>query len=487
MRPVLWLLVLAALGIVLYAPAASIPYFEDDFGVVLLPTPDDTFHYFSHSWYSAFYRPIPGTLLLLIQRSFGLETWPIRVVNLLGHILLSYLVFAVMRRLGLSSVAACIGSLFLLVSQAASYNVLNNDTTPQILSTLFGSISLWLIYRSKRDEQLQLNGATYALGVALFGFSLLSKETGAFFAPMILLTFFVLARSQVSAGRAVGKALLRFTPFAVLTVAYLWVRSLVGAAYPSSYHEYYGWSIGSHLLTNSGLFLFGLSIPTSTVDAYVAWKSSSIALAYHVFGAVIFALVSLLGLIRSSHARLIRLFLSYAGLSLALLILQARVSEAYLYNALPFCSVLVGIGIGTHVSRGGRSRLIRVPLVALLAFLLVVNVNAVRGKTALMKKNGEKAATLIEEIRPFMDHVPANGRLILYHDQSPGAIVYSTYLRDGFLLLGKNDALRHLLGRPDLEIEVTTDSSVFRRLQEMPGSIVLSDAGGSPMLLRIVE
>ena len=77
MRPILWLLVLAALGIILYAPASSIPYFEDDLGVVYLPAPEEMFHFFSEPWYSAFYRPVPATALLLIQRSFGMETWPI--------------------------------------------------------------------------------------------------------------------------------------------------------------------------------------------------------------------------------------------------------------------------------------------------------------------------------------------------------------------------------------------------------------------------
>ncbi len=73
--------------------------------------------------------------------------------------------------------------------------------------------------------------------------------------------------------------------------------------------------------------------------------------------------------------------------------------------------------------------------------------------------------------------------MILYHDPPNDEIIYSTFLRNGFLLLGKNDVLNDLLERPDLDVEVATDRSLVWTEQEKADCLILTDAGDSIAIL----
>src|SRR6185503_9369486 len=129
-----WLVLLAIFGAVLYGAGLHAGYYADDFLFVHLGRAPRVLSHFVHSGAGThWYRPIEAAILDSIQARFGLETWPIHVLALAGHVALAWLVWAGLVSLGFDRYAAAGGSLVMLVSQAAVSAVVGNDTLSQVM------------------------------------------------------------------------------------------------------------------------------------------------------------------------------------------------------------------------------------------------------------------------------------------------------------------------------------------------------------------
>jgi hypothetical protein len=250
------LLLLLSIGFTLYAPSLNALRFEDDFAAYYDPLPDDPFYFFTHPAQYAFWRPLPGTLLLFTQRHFGHATWPIHVTNVRGHVLCGFTLFVVMRRMGIPSASGRFASLFFVVTQIGAFNVLGNDTSGQVWVVLFGCLAVWFAHIRR-----------YALSTLGLILALLTKETSLVFVPILFLTAVVLRskRSLADFGSLV--------PYTVLTILYFWVRGETGSMNILQGQGSYSWGVGLHNIANLAYFGFGLLLPASTVDAFVALRT----------------------------------------------------------------------------------------------------------------------------------------------------------------------------------------------------------------------
>jgi hypothetical protein len=149
-----------------------------------------------------------------------------------------------------------------------------------------------------------------------------------------------------------------------------------------------------------------------------------------------------------------------------------QVSELYLYNAMPFVSIVVGIGLGKliHV-HGGRRWKQLTAVGALIA--LAVNVAAIQEKASLMDRNGDRAATLLALIQPYLEDVPENGKLMLLNPSSAEP-EYSVFLMNGFHVLDLAVHYIRFIGqRKDLRLEIV-ENARFQPNRVGPDTVVLS-------------
>jgi hypothetical protein len=202
--------------------------------------------------------------------------------------------------------------------------------------------------------------------------------------------------------------------------------------------------------------LFGVQalLPLSSVKIYEAIRLRIgptlvvAALAWVGIAAAVFV-----GLGRLRAGKAVWAIVGCGVLGLLPVVLLNKVSELYLYNSMPFVSMLVGAGLGKLVT-DQRVRPARVVTALLVAALGVTHVLAVRSKVALMRDLGERSSVLLSQLDPYLDLVPANGLLLLVNP-ALGDVEYSVFTANGFNVLNTGfDRLYQLAGRHDFKILV---------------------------------
>jgi hypothetical protein len=491
MKTTLCLLALGLIGFGIYLPGLGIQYYEDDLNFIFDPTPPSFFYYFTHKHpHLGFYRPIEASILSFIQYYCGLNTVPIHIILIILHVCLSSIIFFAVLKLGYSYIQAIIGSLFMLISQANAFAVLSNDTLSQVSGTLFGCISLFFLHTFCSNNELAKNSSEsikyyryYGISVFAFGVALLSKESSiSFFLPLLAIVAAFTIRTPGHTSSAAKKIFTVLLPFFCLVSFYLVVRFLIGASQPGTGDTRYDFHIGINIIKNLLMFLFALVIPASSINAFVAFKNNDI------FRLLIFAFSSLAlisfvvnGLWHSNEKSKIAFIAALVVLSLFPMAMLNHVSELYAYNAMPFLSILVGIGLGEILKSITAHNIIQPVFIILFISFSVSHIVAIQSKIAFMKRNGERAAALINQIGLYIDKIPKKGELLLLNT-SKDAIEYSGFLLRDFNVLNYGQKrIKKVYGREDITIKIV-DHKYDKRSTNRKDSIMLVLVDGSTVL-----
>ena len=469
--PSVWLMVLGLIGSAVYFSGLHIGYYGDDFGYVYPDPAARIFYYFYQpNPYIVNYRPVTSFLLATIQTLFGLATWPIRVTHIFFHVLLCWFLYVFMMRQGLSRLQAMVGSLFLLLSQVNAIAVFSNDTFSQISGTFFGYAALWLLYRSLAPSDNSQGGNRksvhyryYVLSVLAVSISLLAKETSVSF---LLLSFGVILAMNWQAqdwGSTIKTCMIQIFPFALATLLYVIVRLHLGLAQPGGGSAGHNFGIGINVLRNLALFFLAAIVPVSTATTFVLFKKADLVAA----GLVMILSLVFLGLVIHGIRRARpRWFFGLVGglaiVGLFPMMFLMHVSELYLYNSMPFVALLVGASLGGLIESNTTKPARLIASIAIVACFFVSHVVAIQTKAPLMRANGERAADLLEQIRPYTSAVPRNGKLFLVNPASTQA-EYSVFLLNGFNVLkyGEN-MIYQVANRSDFLAEIVEASDVGR-------------------------
>ncbi len=464
LNSVLWLVGMGVIALAVYWPYLNAPYFGDDYQFVFDKPASKILYYFAHrNPQNGFYRPIQASFLAVVQMYKGMQTWPIHLTQIGLHVVLARLVYVVIMSFGFSRLQAGIGAVFMLLSQASVHSVLSNDTLSQVGGTLFGCLSLWFLYRSYGGTndgagpsgwQKRINHKCYIAGVVMLLLSLFSKETSVSF-PLMAVVVVLLANLRITrSASAVTRAVVDLLPYALATGLYLVVRSAVVETRPAFGPDLYNFHIGVNVIRNLAMCAFALLVPVSTVAAFSMLKYRLLV----VFGAVgiltlVFSVLVALGLWRANQRTVIVLMVCFALLGLFPVVLLNHMGELYVYNSMPFVAVLVGIGLGQLWMVVEPERIGRVFLMLAVCLVVASHVVAVRSKARLMDDNGRRTAALLEQVRPFVDNAPPNGRLWLLNPPVE-AVEYSVFHVRGFSVLISALRIPHLWNRPDLEMRI---------------------------------
>ncbi len=457
-----WPVALAVVLVAVYGRGLWIPYFADDFQFIFGPShPRMIDLILQKNPSNRFYRPLEAITLAAIQAHWGVSTLPVHLLALVLHGALCGLVFVTIRREGFGDRAAALGCLVMAVSQANVLAVASVDTLSQIGATLLGCTTLWLLAASgspssgpERDVPGSPTDRGDTLAVVLFVISLFCKETAVSMLPFVLLILALQARGRRNGGRSWLPLTLRTVPYFVAFACYMTLRRVVIGSAPAWGSGRYDLSLGANVIRNVGAMTAAALVPVSSVDLIQALRAGATARA----GIVIVASVILVMMVAwgaSRSPRRVWLVGVAIGFVSALFPMAAlnHVSELYVYNAMPFVTVLIGVGLDS-VLRERRTMLGRALVAALTGLLVINHIGAVQSKTTLMLRNGERASNLVAELKPWVEQLPIGGRLVLVNAPAVEPD-YSVYVMHGLNVLMEGEhGIALLLDRPDIGIRI---------------------------------
>ena len=484
LEPLRWLAILFVAGVAVYAIGLSASYYDDDYQFVFDQSPGWTLGdcFFRNIPGNNLWRPLQASFLWLVQQGAGLNTVPVHATQLALHVLLSWLVFLFLLDLRFARTQAALASLLMLVSQANVHAVSSNDTISQVGSTLFGYLSLWLMFRSLDGRNAasrgRLTGASgYVLSLLSLAVSCLWKESGLAFLPMVIAVIGVLSVREGRA-RALSKVLRLSVPFVVVAVVYVLARSRIVEAQASLGSEKYDFHIGANLVRNAAMFILAAAMPVSTVSAYTAVKSGDALVLAGMIAATVVPFLPVARGLWSSRGRsgVILLLGAFFVIGLFPNVLLNHVSELYVYNSMPVVCALYGIGLGRCLDQARSKRPVYYAFAAFIALVLASHVFAVEGKVSLMKNCGERSDALLSQIEPFLKDVPEGGRLILL-DPCNDEPEYSVFLQKGFGVIRSMPRLNQMAGRDDFAVEIVDRCKVDEASYGADALLLILDGG----------
>jgi hypothetical protein len=456
--------VLVLLCIALYWPNLHAGYFSDDFLFFFDSPPANLYDYFSKMGAAAHaYRPLEAIILTVIQQHFRFETFPIHLASFCAHSALVCIVAAAARRLRMGVIESFLACTFTFFSQVSETTLLGNDTLSQAASTLFGGLSILLLYSAYVDvseEQRPTHPhARLALSVASYGVALFFKETAlGFFMVAMILAAVTASRQPVWRAR-LRRALVLSAPFIVMTLTYFLARFHAGGRYSGG--GVYRIEFGSNVIRNLAEFSLAAFGPFSTVTGAISFQTHNTR--YLVFAALgwTFVVTTLVIGALTSRRKRPSLFLALCAVaSLFPTYLLSHVSELYLYNAMPFLALSMGIALASLFRRG---RWGQIAAISCAALVIGTQIFADRQKAELMRQNGSRAASMMAAIAQFMKEVPPSGEILLVNTAGRKP-EYSVFVLKGFDVLEFGTyKLGPLLGRRDVNVRIMEETDAQKR------------------------
>jgi hypothetical protein len=472
-----WLVLLTVLTVAMYLPSLQIGYYHDNCRSILQPPSSSPWYYWTHSppriEYS--YRPVHYTILLAIQRAYGLNPVPVHMVVLPLSILVCWLIFVFMRTSGFCTAEAALASLFMLVYEVNSAAVLRLDNLNQPLGVTFGLTALWLANRgflhTGRGSPPRLAGWPYALSLAALAMALFTRETLLPYSAMLALVVFLNNRKSGDLRSAIGRSILQIAPYVIVTAIYIAVRLTYVLDQPKFGPGEYDMHLGANIIKNAVLYVIALSMPISTVDMFAAVKTHNFALA-GVFATFTLVWVAAImhGILRSRKRPVALALAAFTVIGWFPVILMNHLSEQWGYTVAPFVTALIGIGAVSLVSAYRKLPAKRALAVALIALALVSHGIAMHRKMMWLKHGNDFAISLRGQINKYALQAPLHSTIWIVN-RPRGEVEYGHYLVRGTGVLC-HTCLDLYCKRPRINYRLV-EPDKFRESDAKPGELIL--------------
>ena len=127
---------------------------------------------------------------------------------------------------------------------------------------------------------------------------------------------------------------------------------------------------------------------------------------------------------------------------------------------MPFVFILIGAGLGKLIELAGTRNPKHFAVTVAVVAMFIIHIDAIRSKTTLMRQNGERAATLLNAIEPYLKLIPRDGQLVLLNPTSH-EVEYSVFRMAGFNVLDDGlGRLKQIAGRNDMDVKIISESSL---------------------------
>jgi len=451
------LIILALLGFATYFSGLTIPYYG-----YYAQNPQQHFSdLFSQNPPNGFFRPIESAFLNVVQTHFRTNALPIHLVALSMHMLLALLIFVFVIDAGFSKLTATLACALMMVSQANVWAVLGNDTLSQVAGTLFGWVSLWLLYRAsfERHDNTHvpkpvLHSRYYCLSVLTFALSLFSKESSTSFFFMLLGILLLRHLAARRSGLRLSRTILQWLPYFIALGLYCGIRCLTPARQPALGSDRYDFHLGLNVVSNLAMLAVGATILISSVTGVLGVMSRDPGMVTLVASSCLLLTgVVGYGLWRSNERFTILAIMSMAVISFFPMAMNNHVNELYVYNSMPFVSILIGIGLGTAVERCSVQPRKADLYVILILLVMASHVVACNKKISLLRHRGERAAKMINTITDYCRTVHSAGTVYVVDAEVEGT-QYEPFIINRVDVLGPGveQLVKYRLGRDDVRV-----------------------------------
>ncbi len=438
----------------IYHHALRIPYFGDDFQWYF-PHPAAMLfgNFLHHAPDNEWYRPLQSTVLSAIQLLWGSDTLPIRIWQLLLQFAAALIIYRALRYWKISAPSAIVAALYFSVMQAATFAVICNDTMSQMMGSLFGILTLWILYRGMERVRLGERFPSWRIIISVITFflALASKETSAGLCLGVFALLWFMEPSKESFARRLGGVSTRIVPFILIGVLYVIMRTTAGSVMPSYGGEsVYQIHLGLNIFKNLALFIFQGVLPFSSAAVmHTIYDRNIGSLAIMLLVTCLLGVAWFYGIWKSPKRRLALYVLGMAVFSVIPAIFLNHVSEVYLYNALPYLAVTFGIAVDYFWELAPKAS--KISFALLLVVVFVTNAIGAIQKTAALAEESDRAQVLMAQMYPIISKLPQDGRLYLVNPVAH-AFDYSVFAMKGFepVMYADPWVLRHTQ-RPDVE------------------------------------
>ncbi|MFA5145953.1 MAG: hypothetical protein WC515_01025 [Candidatus Omnitrophota bacterium] len=452
----------------IYYPGIGHHYFNDDYKFVFENPSSKIFYFFTHTNPGIHtYRPLQAMFAALIQTFFGSATWPMQIVQISLHILLCTFVYRFVVYAGFGRLPAFLSALYMAVGQINVLAVLGNDAFNHIASVFFGALGLFFIYSAHCEPKTERMDLKYYLASLLcFTVSIFMKENGISY---LLIIPFVITCYEIVKGRRFGSLMRSFAltvPFFVIFAIYYIIRSYV--VVPPSHSSQDNYTIGFGFYVIKNLIMQGSSaiMPWSSIDIYFSIISKNVVkITFYFVTTFIFWIIAGYGLMKAKNKAMLAAIGIISVMALFPTFLILHVSEMYTYSAMPYVSILAGIGAGKAIesATGKNRRVLLASIVLIILVMMSVQAIAVRNKAVLMKKSGEESARVVRQIEPWLSKIPENGELVLVNPETRER-EYSLFYLKGFNVIayGAHDILHQKAGRGDFGVSIIEEKELSK-------------------------
>jgi hypothetical protein len=465
--PLHWLL-FVGVGAALYWPGFSAKHFADDFQFIFDDPIRPIWYWLIHSnpYNRLIYRPIEAVTYAAAQAAFGTTTvLPLHLENFFVHAALAWFIVRVAAAAGFTRLQSVLAGLYFLVAEVQVEAVAGLDTFSQVIGAAFGFASVTLLATALWDGTIRTGHwrsaprrAYLVASIVAFLLSLLSKETsfGFFCAAAFLITLWTLRQ-----GARMRTAVRFILPYVMCAGSVIVLRWVIGASEPGVGDARYDFKFDRHIAQNVIEVAAGWVLPIATVDVYQAVGTGDArVLAWGALLTGVLVLTVACGLLWASReereAVVMLLVLAMCAVTPAIFI---HVSELYVYNSMPYISLVVGVGLGSALRRlrwgAFQKQLAGAIAVVGVTSVYAANGIAVREKVLVMRRQGDRAAEMLNEAAEVARTLPPGATLTLRPEPTQMR-KYSVFLTDDFDTI--ETGLRYInriSGRDDIRVRVS--------------------------------
>lgn len=411
-----------------FFPGISGSYYSDDFcyRVHDAATSPIYFLFNKNPLHGSAYRPLEFITLWFTQAISGYDTTLQHSIQILLHLLITFLLYSISQKLGLSKRSSIIASLFMLFSQSSVSAVSSNDTISQLYGTLFGFLSIYILYKDFREESSKKQYHHIILSVLFYAIALFSKELSLGFLITIvsLISYFAIKHNKIKSN------ILKILPFILVTIFYLIFRSSLELSTGQFGSERYDLNIGFNLIKNTILLLVQAFIPFSSADIFIHIKNREFQnLILPILLTLSTIIVPLYGFIKEKRFKELLLLLFFYLSIMSAAIGLNHVSELYTYQVLPIFAIFIGSGYAM-IYKNIQSKKIRQLLNIWITSIIIINISACHSKSNLLTIQGNQGINLHPQLKIIIDDHQINDTL--YFVNKSYTPEYSIYYKREF-------------------------------------------------------
>jgi len=451
----IYLIILAVCSL-LYWPGIFSKMYADDFVWVFdNPSQKLFFHFLNNDANINWYRPVVCSFYAFSQAIWGLNTGFIHLLQIFSHAFLCIIVFELLRKLNLKDSAIFFSICILLTNQSLVAAINGNDTLSQVFSVVFGftsSVFLYFYFIRERKKVF------FVFSVLFLGIALFSKENSVIY--FVVNFFIILYFTKPNGIQGIKNIVTLYMPFVLITLTYLILRFAISNIQPSFGDDIYQFRIGTNIIKNVALFLFALINPVSSAATFSALKTHNYLVLISVVILSGFTILILCYYCKSI-LKSVFLWVMIGALLFSLfpMLMLNKVSELYVYSAIPVFAVIGGLAF-SYSWNHFNGRFSRIVYSLFLVLFFGANIFSVNSKIELMKNNGERASIILPQVLHFAPNVPKNGTLFLLNENN-NSPEYSSFTMNGFNVLNTGlKIINQLSKRDDLKVEIITTDKI---------------------------